>query len=68
MRTSEFYIQTKKTGAGHYLITVTDEANNQIRYYTETDMQIIDALTDEDGMYDLTQSEAMQLVIEKSGF
>jgi hypothetical protein len=31
-------------------------------------MQIIDALTDEDGMYDLTQLEAMQLVIKKSGF
>ena len=67
MRISEFYIETKKTGAGHYLITVTDESNNKIRHYTETDMQVIDALTDEEGMYDLTQSEAMQLVIEKSG-
>jgi hypothetical protein len=68
MRTLEFYIQTKKTGAGHYLVTVTDESNNKIRHYTETDMQVIDALTDEYGMYDITQLEAMQLVIEKSGF
>ena len=68
MRNSEFYIETKKTGAGHYLVTITDEANNEIKSYTETDMQIIDALTDEYGMYDLTQLEAMQLVIKKSGF
>lgn len=68
MKNSEFYIQTKKTGAGHYLVTVTDEANNQDKSYTETDMQIIDALSEEDGMYDITQWEAMQIVISKAGF
>ena len=68
MRTSEFYIETKKTGAGHYLVTVTDEANNEIKSYTETDMQIIDAYSEEDGMYDITQWDAAQIIIIKSGF
>jgi hypothetical protein len=68
MRTPEFYIETKKTGAGHYLVTVTDEANNEIKSYTETDMQIIDALNDEDGELDMTQWDATQIVIRKAGF
>ena len=68
MRTPEFYIETKKTGAGHYLVTVTDEANNEIKSYTETDMQIIDALNDEDGELNMTQWDATQIVIRKAGF
>jgi hypothetical protein len=68
MRTPEFYIETKKTGAGHYLVTVTDEMNNEIKSYTETDMQIIDALNDEDGELDMTQWDATQIVIRKAGF
>jgi hypothetical protein len=67
MRTPEFYIETKKTGAGHYLVTVTDEANNEIKSYTETDMQLIDALN-EDGDLDMTQWDATQIVIRKAGF
>ena len=65
---SEFYIKAQKTGAGHYLVTVTNEINNEIKFYTESDMTIIDALNDEDGELDLTQSDAMQIVIRKSGF
>lgn len=68
MKTPEFYIETKKTGAGHYLVTVTDEANNESKSYTENDMQIIDALNEEDGMYDMSQWDAMNMVIEKAGF
>lgn len=68
MKTPEFYIETKKTGAGHYLVTVTDEANNEIKSYTEKDMTIIDALSEEDGMYDMSQWDAMQIVIKKAGF
>ena len=68
MKTPEFYIETKKTGAGHYLVTVTDEANNEVKSYTETDMQVIDALSEEDEMYDMTQWEASQIVIRKAGF
>lgn len=68
MKTTEFYIETKKTGAGHYLVTVTDEANNESKSYTENDMQIIDALNEEDGMYDMSQWDAMNMVIEKAGF
>ena len=63
-----FTSKQKKTGAGHYLVTVTDEANNEIKSYTETDMQIIDALSEEDGMYDMSQWDAMQIVIRKAGF
>jgi hypothetical protein len=68
MRTPEFTIETKKAGAGHYLVTVTDSANDEIKSYTETDMQIIDALSEEDSMYDISQWDAMQIVIRKSGF
>jgi hypothetical protein len=68
MRTPEFYIETKKTGAGHYLVTVADEMNNEIKSYTETDIQIIDALNDEDGELDMTQWDATQIVIRKAGF
>lgn len=68
MRTSEFYIQTKKVGAGHYSVIVTDEANDEIKSYTETDMTIIDALSDEDGNSFYTQWEASQLVISKAGY
>ena len=68
MKTPEFYIETKKRGAGHYLVTVTDEANNEVKSYTETDMQVIDALSEEDEMYDMTQWEASQIVIRKAGF
>jgi hypothetical protein len=67
MRTPEFYIETKKKGAGHYLVTVTDEASNEIKSYTETDMQLIDALN-EDGELDMTQWDATQIVIRKAGF
>ena len=65
---SEFYIKTQKTGAGHYLVIVTNEINNEIKSYTESDMTIIDALNDEDGELDMTQLDAMQIVIRKSGF
>lgn len=68
MRTPEFYIETRKTAAGHYLVTVTDEANNDIKYYTETDMQIIDAYSEEDGMYGISQWDASQIMIAKAGF
>ena len=68
MRNSEFYIETKKTGAGHYLVTVTDEANNEIKSYTETDMQIIDAFSEEESYLDISQLDATQLMIKRSGF
>jgi hypothetical protein len=68
MRTPEFTITAKKTGAGHYLVTVTDEANNEIKSYTETDMQVIDAFSDEDGDLDMSQWDATQTMIRKSGF
>ena len=68
MRNLEFYIETKKTGAGHYLVTVTDEANNEIKSYTETDMQIIDAFSEEESYLDISQLDATQLMIKRSGF
>jgi hypothetical protein len=68
MRNSEFYIETKKTGAGHYLVTVTNEANNEIKSYTETDMQIIDAFSEEESYLDISQLDATQLMIKRSGF
>ena len=68
MKTPEFYIETKKTGAGHYLVTVTDEANNEIKSQTETDMHIIDAFSDEDSDLDITQWDATQSMIRKAGF
>ena len=68
MRNSEFYIETKKTGAGHYLVTITDEANNEIKSYTETDMQIIDAFSEEESYLDISQLDATQLMIKRSGF
>jgi hypothetical protein len=68
MRTQEFTIETKKVGAGQFKVTVTDSANDQIKSYIENDMQIIDALSEADGMYELSQWDAMQFVIKKSGF
>ena len=68
MKTTEFFIETKKVGAGIFKITVTDEANNEIKSYIETDMQLIDALSEEDGMYGISQWDAMQIVIKKAGF
>ena len=68
MRTPEFYIETKKIGAGHYLVTVTDEANNEVKSYEETDMQVIDAFSDEDGELDMSQWDACQTMIRKAGF
>lgn len=68
MRTPEFNIETKKVGAGQFKVTVIDSANNEIKSYIENDMQIIDAITEEDGMYDMSQWDAMQIVIAKSGF
>ena len=68
METQEFTIETKKVGAGQFQVTVTDSANHEIKSYVENDMQIIDALSEEDGMYDISQWDAMQTVIAKSGF
>ena len=68
MRTPEFTVITKKVGAGQFKVTVSDEANDEIKSYTENDMTIIDALSEEDGMYDITQFDAMEIVISKSGF
>jgi hypothetical protein len=68
MKTPEFTIETKKAGAGQYQVTVTDSANHEIKSYIETDMQIIDALSEEEGMYDMSQWDATQIVIIKSGF
>lgn len=68
MKTPEFFIETKKTGAGHYLVTVTDSVNHEIKSYIENDMTIIDALSDEDGMYGMTQWDATQIMIRKAGF
>lgn len=68
MRTPEFTIETKKVGAGQFQVTVTDSTNDEIKTYIENDMTIIDALGEEDGMYDMTQWDAMQIVITKSGF
>ena len=68
MRTPEFTIETKKVGAGQFKVTVTDSANDEIKSYVENDMQIIDALSEEDGMYDMSQWDAMNVVISKSGF
>ena len=68
MKTQEFTIETKKVGAGQFQVTVTDSANDEIKFYVENDMQIIDALSEEDGMYDISQWDAMQTVIAKAGF
>ena len=68
MRTPEFTIETKKVGAGQFEITVIDSANDEIKSYVENDMTLFDALTEEDGMYDMSQWEAMQIVIRKAGF
>lgn len=68
MRTPEFTIETKKVGAGQFKVTVTDSANDEIKSYVENDMQVIDALSEEDGMYDISQWDATQIVIRKAGF
>ena len=68
MRTPEFTIETKKVGAGQFQVTVTDSANDEIKSYVENDMTLYDALTEEDGMYDISQCDAMQIVIRKTGF
>jgi len=68
MKTPEFNIETKKVGAGQFKVTVIDSANDIEKSYTENDMQIIDALSEEDGMYDLSQWEAMQIVIDRAFF
>jgi hypothetical protein len=66
MRTPEFTIETK-VGAGQFQVTVTDSANDEIKSYVENDMTLY-ALTEEDGLYDMSQWEAMQIVIRKAGF
>ena len=68
MKTPEFTIETKKINAGQFQLTVTDTANDEIKSYVENDTQIIDALTEEDGIYDMSQWDAMQIVIRKAGF
>jgi disulfide oxidoreductase YuzD len=68
MKTQEFTIETKKVGAGQFKVTVIDSVNDEIKSYIETDMQIIDAISEDDGMYDITKWDAMQIIIEKSGF
>lgn len=68
MKDQEITIETKKVNAGHYEITVTESISGVIKKYIETDMQLIDALSEEDGMYDISQYDAMQLMIEKAGF
>lgn len=70
MRTPEFTIETKKIGAGQFQVTVTDSdsANDEIKSYVENDMTLYDALTEEDGLYDMSQWDAMQIVIRKAGF
>ena len=59
-------VYNKKVNAGHYEIKVVCEETDEIFTYTETDMQLIDALNDESGMYDMTQWDAMQIVINKA--
>ena len=56
-------IQTKKIGAGQFQITVIDGDN--VKFYIENDMTLYDALTEADGMYDISQDEVMQIVISK---
>ena len=68
MKTPEFNIETKKVGAGQFQVTVTDSANDEVKFYIENDMTLIDSLTEEDGLYDMSQWDAMQIVISKSGF
>ena len=68
MKTPEFTIATKKVGAGQFKVIVTDSANDEVQSYIENDMQIIDAMSDEYGMYDITQWEAMETAINKAGF
>ena len=68
MKTPEFTIETKKIGAGQFEITVTDSANNEIKKYIESDMTLYDALTEDNGLYDMSQYEAMETVIFKAGF
>ena len=66
MRTPQITIETKKVGAGHYQVVVTDEANDKVETFIETDMTIIDALSDEDGNDLYTQFEAMEYLISKA--
>lgn len=61
-------IQLQKVGAGQFKIIATDQSSNEIKSYIENDMQIIDALSEDDGMYNLTQWDATQIVISKAGF
>lgn len=68
MKTQNFKIKTKKVGAGQFEVNVTDLLNNEIKNYIENDMTLYDAFTEEDGMYDITQSDAMEILILKSGF
>ena len=66
--TTKLFSKTKKVGAGQFQVTVTDSANDEIKSYVENDMTLYDALTEEDGMYDMSQWDAMQIVIRKAGF
>ena len=76
MRTPEFTIETKKVGAGHFEVTITDQANNEIKSYTENDMSLIDAFNDTDVSDENEEVEgtgysiweASQRMIEKAGF
>lgn len=64
--TTNITIKGKKIGAGHYEIVVTDESNGKAGTFIETDMTIIDALSDEDGNGFYTRTEARQLLISKA--
>ena len=68
MENQQITVKLQKVGAGQFKIIATDQANNQIKSYIENDMQIIDALNEDQGMYDLTQWDATQIVISKAGF
>jgi hypothetical protein len=59
-------VYAKKVYAGHYEVSVVCEATNEEFKYTETDMDLIDALENEDGNDWFTQFEAMQTAIRKA--
>jgi hypothetical protein len=59
-------VYTKKVYAGHYEVSVVCEETNEEFKYTETDMDLIDALENEYGNEWFTQFEAMQAAIAKA--
>ena len=69
METSKFNIYTKKVGAGHFEITVVNNETEVTKKYVETDMHLYDAFTEEEeGIFDTTPIEAMEIIIKRSGF